>query len=170
MKLRKELDEHGVLLLRWEAGDGGERVLQLTPPGSPGSIHFGTNLTSAAPGSVQRVVLVVSDIETARDDLVRRGVDVSEVFHYAAGPAPFGGRVRGVAPDQLSYGSYATFSDPDGNGWLLQEVTTRLPGRVAGDTTTYASARDLAQALRRARVRTFSQAFLAARSIWASRT
>jgi catechol 2,3-dioxygenase-like lactoylglutathione lyase family enzyme len=129
---------------------GADRVLQLTPPGSPGSIHFGTNLTSAAPGSVQRVVLVVSDIRAARDDLARRGVDVSEVFHHAAGPAPFGGRVRGVAPDQLSYGSYATFSDPDGNGWLLQEVTTRFPGRVAGDATTYASARDLAQALRRA--------------------
>jgi hypothetical protein len=74
---------------------------------------------------------------------------VSEVFHYAAGPAPFGGQVSGLAPNHLSYGSYATFSDPDGNGWLLQEVTTRFPGRVAGDTT-YASAYDLSQALRRA--------------------
>ena len=125
-------------------------MLQLTPPGSPSSIHFGTNLTSAPPGSAQRVYLVVSDIQAAREDLVRRGVDVSEVFHYAAGPAPFGGQVGGIAPDHLSYGSYATFSDPDGNGWLLQEVTTRFPGRVAGDATTYASTPDLAQALRRA--------------------
>ena len=133
-----------------DLSDGGARVLQFTPPGSQSSIHFGTNLTSAAPGSVQRVYLVVSDIQAAREDLVRRGVDVSEVFHYAAGPAPFGGRVSGVAPDHLSYGSYAKFSDPDGNGWLLQEVTTRFPDRVAGDTTTYASVHDLAQALRRA--------------------
>jgi catechol 2,3-dioxygenase-like lactoylglutathione lyase family enzyme len=130
--------------------NGGTRVLQFTPPGSESSIHFGTNLTSAAPGSAQRLYLVVSDIQAAREDLVRRGVDVSEVFHYAAGPAPFGGRVSGIAPDHLSYGSYATFGDPDGNGWLLQEVTTRFPGRVAGGTTTYASAQDLAQALRRA--------------------
>lgn len=130
--------------------NGGTRVLQFTPPGSPSSIHFGTNLTSAAPGTAQRLVLVVSDIQAAREDLVRRGVDVSEVFHYAAGPAPFGDQVSGIAPDHLSYGSYARFGDPDGNGWLLQEVTTRFPGRVAGDATTYASAQDLAQALRRA--------------------
>jgi catechol 2,3-dioxygenase-like lactoylglutathione lyase family enzyme len=129
---------------------GGDRVLQLTPPGSPASIHFGSNLSSMAPGSAQRVVLVVSDIRVAREDLVKRGVAVSEVFHYAAGPGPFGGQVGGIAPDRSSYGSYATFRDPDGNGWLLQEVTTRFPGRVAGDATTYASARDLAQALRRA--------------------
>jgi catechol 2,3-dioxygenase-like lactoylglutathione lyase family enzyme len=128
---------------------GGDRVLQFTPPGSPCSIHFGTNLTSSAPGSAQRVYLVVSDIQAARDELVRRGVEVSEVFHYAAGPAPFGGRVGGIAPDRQSYASYATFSDPDGNGWLLQEVTTRFPGRVAGDTS-YASPYDLSQALRRA--------------------
>jgi hypothetical protein len=93
--------------------------------------------------------LIVSDIQAARDDLAGRGVKVGEVFHYAAGPGPFGGQVSGIAPDHLSYGSFATFSDPDGNGWLLQEVTTRLPGRVAGDTT-YASVADLAQALRRA--------------------
>jgi hypothetical protein len=93
--------------------------------------------------------LIVSDIEAARDELMRRGVKVSEVFHFAKGPGPFGGQVSGLAPDHLSYGSYATFSDPDGNGWLLQEVTTRFPGRVAGDTT-YASVADLAQALRRA--------------------
>jgi catechol 2,3-dioxygenase-like lactoylglutathione lyase family enzyme len=125
---------------------GGDRAVQFTPPGSQCSIHLGKN---AKPGSAQGLFLVVSDIEAARDDLVRRGVEVSEVFHYAAGPGPFGGQVSGLAPDHLSYGSYATFSDPDGNGWLLQEVTTRFPGRVAGDTT-YASAHDLVQALRRA--------------------
>jgi hypothetical protein len=91
----------------------------------------------------------LSDIEAARGELMRRGVEVGEVFHYAAGPAPFGGQVRGTAPDHVSYGSYAKFSDPDGNGWVLQEVTTRFPGRMAGDTT-YASVGDLAQALRRA--------------------
>jgi catechol 2,3-dioxygenase-like lactoylglutathione lyase family enzyme len=125
--------------------DGGERAVQLTPPGSPCSIHLGKN----APGPAQGIFLIVSDIETARDELVKRGVEVSEVFHFAKGPGPFGGQVSGLAPDHLSYGSYATFSDPDGNGWLLQEVTTRFPGRVAGDTT-YASVADLAQALRRA--------------------
>jgi catechol 2,3-dioxygenase-like lactoylglutathione lyase family enzyme len=123
----------------------GERAVQFTPPGSQCSIHFGKN----APGSAHGLFLVVSDIQAARDDLLRRGVEVSEVFHYAAAPAPFGDQVSGLAPDHLSYGSYATFSDPDGNGWLLQEVTTRFPGRVAGDTT-YVSAYDLSQALRRA--------------------
>jgi hypothetical protein len=93
--------------------------------------------------------LVVSDIEAARNDLRRRGVEVSEIFHFAAGPGPFGGQVGGLAPERQSYGSYAAVSDPDGNLWLLQEVTTRFPGRVAGDTT-YASVDDLAQALRRA--------------------
>ena len=130
-------------------GKGGERAIQFTPPGSPCSIIFGTNVTPAAPGSARGLYLIVSDIEAVRDELVRRGVDVGEVFHYADGPAPFGGKIRGAAPDHQSYGSYATFSDPDGNGWVLQEVTTRFPGRVAGDTA-YASAADLAQALRRA--------------------
>ena len=125
---------------------GSERALQFTPPGSPCSIHFGTKST---PGSAQGVFLVVADLQAARDELVRRGVAVSEVFHYAAAPAPFGGQVSGFAPDHLSYGSYATFRDPDGNGWVLQEVTTRFPGRVAGDTT-YASAGDLSKALQRA--------------------
>jgi catechol 2,3-dioxygenase-like lactoylglutathione lyase family enzyme len=128
---------------------GGDRAVQFTPPGSQCSIIFGTNVTSAVPGSARGLYLIVSDIEAARDELMRRGVEVGEVFHYAAGPAPFGSQVRGPAPDHLSYGSYAKFSDPDGNGWLLQEVTTRFPGRVAGDTT-YASVGDLAQALRRA--------------------
>ena len=129
--------------------NGGERVLQFTPPGSQCSINFGTGVTSAAPGSVQNVFLVVSDIEAARAELTRRGVEVSPVFHFAAAPGPFGGPVGGLAPDRQSYGSYATFKDPDGNSWLLQEVTSRFPGRVAGDTT-YGSVYDLAQALRRA--------------------
>ena len=128
----------------------GERVIQFTPPGSDSSVHFGTNLTSAAPGSAQRMYLVVSDIRAARDELIGRGVDVSEVFHYADGPAPFGGRAEGAAPDRISYGSYASFSDPDGNTWLLQEVTTRLPGRIDAAATSFASSSDLAQALRRA--------------------
>jgi catechol 2,3-dioxygenase-like lactoylglutathione lyase family enzyme len=127
---------------------GSDRAVQFTPPGSQCSIHLGKN---AEPGSAQGLFLVVSDIQAARDELVSRGVQVSEVFHYAAGPGPFGGQVTGIAPDRHSYGSYATFNDPDGNGWLLQEVTTRFPGRVAGDTT-YASVADLAQALRRAEV------------------
>jgi predicted enzyme related to lactoylglutathione lyase len=124
----------------------GDRAIQFTPPGSQCSIHFNPK---GKPGSAQGMFLVVSDIEAARADLIRRGVEVSAIFHFASGPGPFGGQVIGVAPDRQSYGSYASFSDPDGNSWLLQEVTTRLPGRVAGDTT-YASVPDLAQALRRA--------------------
>jgi catechol 2,3-dioxygenase-like lactoylglutathione lyase family enzyme len=124
--------------------DGGERAVQFTPPGSQCSIHFGKN----GPGSAQGLFLIVSDIEAARVDLVRRGVEVSEVFHFAKAPFPFGGPVSGVAPGHISYGSLATFKDPDGNVWVLQEITTRLPGRVSGDTT-YASASDLAGALRR---------------------
>jgi catechol 2,3-dioxygenase-like lactoylglutathione lyase family enzyme len=125
--------------------DGGERAVQFTPPGSQCSIHLGKN----APGSAQGLFLIVSDIQAAQDDLVRRGVEVSEIFHFAKAPFPFGGRVSGIAPGHISYGSYAAFKDPDGNGWVLQEITTRFPGRVAGDTT-YASAGDLSQALRRA--------------------
>ncbi len=128
--------------------NGDERAIQFTPPGSQGSIHFGKP-SQGAPGSAQGMFLVVSDIQAARDHLLRRGVEVSEVFHFAKGPAPFGGPVGGPAPDHGSYGSYAVFNDPDGNGWLLQEVTTRFPGRVAGDTT-YGSVYDLSQALRRA--------------------
>lgn len=108
------------------------RVAQFTPPGSPASIILGTGITSAAPGSVQDLQLVVSDIVAARAELVGRGVDVSEVFHDDGGVfhhAGTQGRVAGPAPDRTSYGSFASFSDPDGNGWLLQEVTTRLPGR-----------------------------------------
>ena len=125
--------------------NGTERAIQFTPPGSPCSIHFAM---SSAPGTVQGLFLVVSDIQAAREELVRRGAEVSEIWHFA-GTAPFGATVSGPAPDRASYGSYATFKDPDGNGWVLQEVTTRFPGRVAGDTT-YASVSDLAEALRRA--------------------
>jgi catechol 2,3-dioxygenase-like lactoylglutathione lyase family enzyme len=125
-------------------------AIQFTPPGSPCSIHFGKNLTTAVPGSVQNLWLVVSDIEAARADLLARGVDVSEVFHFASFNriAP-GARLSGPAPERHSYGSFVSFSDPDGNGWVVQEITTRLPGRVAGDTT-YASAADLKAALWRA--------------------
>jgi predicted enzyme related to lactoylglutathione lyase len=129
---------------------GDARAIQFTPPGSACSIHFGGKGTPAAAGSAQRLYLVVSDIMAARDELVRHGVAVSAVFHYAAGPAPFGDRVSGPAPDHGSYGSYASFTDPDGNGWLLQEITTRFPGRIDAHATTFASAADLASALRRA--------------------
>ncbi|MGO9884031.1 MAG: VOC family protein [Solirubrobacteraceae bacterium] len=135
--------------------DNGFRIVQFTPPGSRGSIQFGTNMTSAAPGSARGLYLVVSDIEAARDDLVAHGAEVSEVFHAGSPGAQFNphdtrGRVSGPAPDHQSYGSFATFSDPDGNGWLLQEVTTRLPGRIDVAEVTFASTVDLASALRRA--------------------
>jgi catechol 2,3-dioxygenase-like lactoylglutathione lyase family enzyme len=102
------------------------RVVQFTPPGSPCSIHFGTGLTSAVPGSARGMYLIVSDIEAARADLVVRGVDVSEVFHRAGPGQP---PLSGPDPQRRSYSSFATFSDPDGNGWLLQEIKGRLPGR-----------------------------------------
>ena len=108
------------------------RVVQLTPPGSPCSIIFGTGLTSAAPGSADGLQLVVTDIEAARAELTSRGAEVSEVFHDAGGVfhhAGTEGRAAGPAPEQKSYGSFVSFSDPDGNGWFVQEVTTRLPGR-----------------------------------------
>jgi catechol 2,3-dioxygenase-like lactoylglutathione lyase family enzyme len=123
----------------------GSGVVQFTPPGSPCSVHFGTNRTSAAPGSAQNQFLIVSDIQAARDELVGRGVEVSEIFHF--GPA---GPVSGPAPDHATYGSFATFNDPDGNSWLLQEITTRLPGRIDATETAFGSATDLASALRRA--------------------
>jgi catechol 2,3-dioxygenase-like lactoylglutathione lyase family enzyme len=107
-------------------------VVQLTPPGSACSIIFGTGVTSAAPGSAQGLHLVVTEIDTARAELQSRGADVSEVFHDTGGVfhhAGTQGRVPGPAPDHQSYGSFASFSDPDGNGWLVQEITTRLPGR-----------------------------------------
>ena len=108
------------------------RVVQLTPPGSQASIVIGTGITEAAPGSVDGLQLVVDDIEAARDELAGRGADVSEVFHDIAGifhRAGTTGRVPGRAPERATYGSFASFSDPDGNGWIVQEVTQRAPGR-----------------------------------------
>jgi catechol 2,3-dioxygenase-like lactoylglutathione lyase family enzyme len=107
------------------------RIVQFTPPGSGCSIQFGTNIASGAPGSVQSLYLSVLDIGAAREELLGRGVDVSEVFHEAAPGGRFhdSGRGAGPAPERGTYGSFAVFSDPDGNGWLLQEITTRLPGR-----------------------------------------
>jgi predicted enzyme related to lactoylglutathione lyase len=133
--------------------DNGFRVVQFTPPGSGCSVQFGANITSAAPGAAQGLYLVVSDIEAARDELATPGVGVSEVFHAGTPGAQFqsdgmSGRVTGPAPDRSSYGSFATFSDPDGNGWLLQEITTRLPGRVEADATSFGSVSELASALR----------------------
>lgn len=123
------------------------RVVQFTPPGSPCSIHFGRGVTSAVPGSAPGLYLVVSDIEAARADLVARGVEVGEVFHRAApGEAP----LSGPDPERRSYASFATFSDPDGNSWLIQEITARLPGRMDAPETTFTSSNDLASALRRA--------------------
>ena len=132
--------------------DNGFRIVQFTPPGSGCSVQFGTNVTSAPPGSARGLYLIVTDIEAARADLVAHGVDVSEVFHPGAPGAQFGDggdRVAGPGPDDGSYSTFATFSDPDGNAWLIQEVTTRLPGRVDAETS-YASADDLQGALRRA--------------------
>jgi catechol 2,3-dioxygenase-like lactoylglutathione lyase family enzyme len=131
------------------------RLVQLTPPGSGCSIQFGTDLTFAPPGSARGLYLIVCDIEAVRGGLLAQGVEVSEVFHEGAPGARFhpvgaDDRVSGPAPENRSYGSFASFSDPDGNGWLLQEVTTRLPGRVDPAATSFASARDLSQALRRA--------------------
>jgi len=108
------------------------RVIQLTPPGSPCSIIFGTGITTAAPGSADGLYLVVDDVEAARAELSEHGVQVSEVFHDAGGVFHHAGttaRLPGPDPDRNSYASFASFSDPDGNGWMLQEVTTRLPGR-----------------------------------------
>src|ERR1700691_3114241 len=113
--------------------DNGFRVVQFTPPGSGCSVQFGKKITSAAPGSAQGLYLVVSDVEAARKDLVARGIEVSDVFHPGTPGAQFqsdgSGRVSGPAPEHATYNSFATFRDSDGNGWLLQEVTTRLPGR-----------------------------------------
>jgi catechol 2,3-dioxygenase-like lactoylglutathione lyase family enzyme len=132
------------------------RVIQFTPPGSGCSVIFGKNVTAAAPGSAQGLYLIVSDIEAARNELLGRGVEISKVFHpgeTSAGtdePYLFGRlRVSGPDTEHRSYRSFASFSDPDGNGWLLQEITARLPGRVDADTT-FTSSTELATALRRA--------------------
>ena len=134
------------------------RVIQFTPPGSDASVIFGKNVTAAVPGSAQGLYLIVSDIAAARKELLGRGVKVSEVFHDAGGvyagtdePYLFGRlRVGGADPEQRSYRSFASFSDPDGNGWLFQEVTVRLPGRVVDAVTTFTSSAEVSAALRRA--------------------
>ena len=123
------------------------RGVQFTPPGSSCSIHFGTGITSAVPGSARGIYLVVSDIQSARAELAARGVEVSELFHRAGPGKP---PLSGPDPARRSYSTYATFSDPDGNEWLLQEVTTRFPGRTDATATSFASASDLASAMRRA--------------------
>jgi catechol 2,3-dioxygenase-like lactoylglutathione lyase family enzyme len=123
----------------------GSGVFQFTPRGSACSVQFGTNLTSAAPGSVQRTYLIVSDIQAARDALIAAGVDVGEIFHFSPG-----GTAPGLDPERRTYSSLALFSDPDGNSWLLQEITNRLPGRIDAAATSFGSASDLASAFRRA--------------------
>lgn len=134
------------------------RVIQFTPPGSGCSVIFGRNVTGAAPGSAQGLYLIVDDVVAARASLLRRGIQVSEVFHGAVDaytgpdePYLFGRiRVSGPDPDRRSYRSFASFHDPDGNGWLFQEITARLPGRIDATATSFASAGDLASAFRRA--------------------
>jgi catechol 2,3-dioxygenase-like lactoylglutathione lyase family enzyme len=135
------------------AADSAFRLVQFTPPGSDASVQFGVNLTAATPGPAQGRLLIVADIETAHQQLVAQDVAVSEVFHCAEGTAcrfpGIGVRVSGSQPGHLSYSSFVSFKDPDGNEWLLQEVTNRLPGRITGDTR-YGSVHDLAQAMIRA--------------------
>lgn len=123
----------------------GSGVFQFTPHGSACSIQFGANLTSAAPGSVQRTYLIVSDVEAARKALIETGIEVSEIFHLAPN-----GFAAGPDPEHGTYRTLATFSDPDGNSWLLQEITARLPGRIDTGVTSFGSATDLASALKRA--------------------
>ena len=134
--------------------EGEARIVHFTPPGSAASVLFGTGLSPSAPGSTQLTFLAVSDIVAARAALAAKGVDVSEVFHDRHGGYRFDADARetGPDPDRRSYASFATFSDPDGNSWLLQEVTTRLPGRIDTGVTSFGSAADLADALRRAAV------------------
>ena len=132
--------------------EGDARIVHFTPPGSAASVMFGTGVSPSAPGSAQLTFLAVSDIVAARAALVAKGVDVSEVFHDRNGGYRFDPEARktGPDPDRRSYASFATFSDPDGNSWLLQEVTTRFPGRIDSGVTSFGSTADLAAALRRA--------------------
>ncbi len=125
----------------------GLRIVQFTPPGSAASVTFGTGLTAAAPGSAE-AGLIVSDIEAARDEITGRGIDASEIWHGP--PFPVEARQPGPDPERTSYGSFCSFADPDGNTWLVQEVTTRLPGRIDAASTAFVSTADLAGALRRA--------------------
>ncbi|MFI6658898.1 VOC family protein [Streptomyces sp. NPDC050523] len=135
------------------ATDENFRVVQMTPPGSPASVIFGTSVSSQTPGSAQGLHLIVDDIGAAHDELKRRGAAPGDVFHDAGGVFHHAGndaRVPGPDPGRSSYGSFLSFEDPDGNGWVLQEITARLPGRLDPATTAFASASDLASALRRA--------------------
>ena len=138
------------------AFDNDFRVIQLTPPGSGASVQFGSRITPAAPGSAHGLYLIVSDIDAARAELAELGAEISEVFHPGAPGAQFAedtdDRLEGPAADHETYGSFATFNDPDGNEWLLQEVTTRLPGRVDASDIAFTSTVDLANAMRRASV------------------
>jgi catechol 2,3-dioxygenase-like lactoylglutathione lyase family enzyme len=138
--------------------DGYFRVIQFTPPGSGCLVIFGKNVTAAAPGAAQGLYLIVSDTGAARDELIGRGLEISDVFHdadgvYAGTDEPYlfwRRRVGGPDPEHRSYRSFASFHDPDGNGWLFQEITERLPGRVDADGTDFTSSTELAVALRRA--------------------
>ena len=137
--------------------DNGFRVVQFTPPGSPASIQFGSKITTAAPGTAEGIYLVVADVNAAREELSAKGVEISEVFHPEVPGAQFhplgsDGRGDGADGGRASYGSFATFRDPDGNTYLLQEVTTRLPGRIDSTTTSFAAAGDLVEALKRAAI------------------
>ena len=123
----------------------GSGVFQFTPPGSGCSVQFGANRTSAAPGSAQGLWLIVSDIQAALDKLAAAGVQADEVFHFGAS-----GKASGLDPERSSYRSFASFRDPDGNHWLFQEITTRLPGRIDAAATSFGSASNLASAMRRA--------------------
>jgi len=135
-----------------DRGEGDARIVHFTPPGSAASVLFGAGASPSAPGSAQRTFLAVTDIVAARAALAAKDVNVSEVFHIRNGGGLFDADARetGPDPDRRSYASFATFSDPDGNSWLLQEVTTRLPGRIDSGLTSFGSAADLAEALRRA--------------------
>jgi len=129
------------------------RVVQVTPPGSPAAVIFGTSVTAQEPGTAQGLHLIVNDIDAAHDELKRTGAEPSEVFHDEGGVFHHGGtdaRVPGPEPKHSSYSSFLSFRDPDGNGWILQEITTRLPGRLDPSVTTFSSSSDLAAALRRA--------------------
>jgi catechol 2,3-dioxygenase-like lactoylglutathione lyase family enzyme len=136
------------------ADDHGFRIVQLTPPGSACSIQFGSKMTSAPPGSATIMYLVVSDVQAARDAIAGLGIAVSEVFHEGSLGDRFdaAARIPGAAGDRATYGSFASFSDPDGNSWLLQEITTRLPGRIEAGVTAFDSVDELASAMRRASV------------------
>jgi catechol 2,3-dioxygenase-like lactoylglutathione lyase family enzyme len=129
------------------------RVVHFTPPGSSCSVLFGKGVTTQAPGSTQGLHLIVSDLDAVRAGLVKQGIEVSEIFHDGGGlfhHAGTEGRVSGPHPERRSYGSFASFSDPDGNGWVFQEVTKRQPGRISDRDTTFTSASELAGALQRA--------------------